>query len=356
MDRREFLRTGACVSGVLSAGCIDAVTSLARSRSQPREPPVVEDRPDAVYYPTHTEGMEMVGMARAEGCTIALSYSYPHRFWTVTDDETERVPMRDDDSIHLMVSVWDTDTNVVVPFESPNVELTRDGEVVDRRSLWPMLSQSMGFHFGDNVSLPGDGTYTAAIDLASIATRRTGAFADRFDDPVSVEIEFDYRQEMRNDLDVTELLGDSGREGAAPPMEMDMPLATVPHELNLPGTGLGEATSGDAVFLATEIENGAYFDADGQTYLAISPRTPYHLFPLPFMSLSATVTRGSETVFDDSLRSAIDPVLKYHYGAALENLESGDEITVAVESPPQVSRHEGYETAFLTMPDVEFTV
>ncbi|MFW5918482.1 MAG: DUF7350 domain-containing protein, partial [Haloferacaceae archaeon] len=312
--------------------------------------------PDAVYFPTHTEGMEMAGMARAGPYAIALSYSFPHRFWTVHETESERVYVQDPGAVHLMMSVWDAETRVVVPVGSPNIELTRDGEFVDQRSLWPMLSQTMGFHFGDNVPLPGDGSYTATIRLGPVTARRTGDFANRFDESVTAEIEFEYSRDARDDVAVREYRGKQGQKGAAPPMEMDMPLATVPHRLNLPGDEIGEATSGDGVFIATVVDEGAAFGTDGRTYLAVSPRTPYHLFPLPLMSLSATITRDGETVLDDSLRATIDPGLKYHYGAPIDGIESGDTVSLSIDAPPQVVRHEGYETAFLTMADVEFTV
>lgn len=107
------------------------------------EPPVPENRPQTVYYPSHVEGMEMVGMSSMNGMSstnsnsssgtqgnssedmeqpttstdgqktsdsryrCALTYSYPHRFWTVTGQQTEKISIQDDDSIHLIVSVWD---------------------------------------------------------------------------------------------------------------------------------------------------------------------------------------------------------------------------------------------------------
>ncbi|MFC3958976.1 DUF7350 domain-containing protein [Halovivax cerinus] len=359
MERREFVGTGATLAGALAAGCMESTTSLFQSDDRPREPPVVEDRPDAVYVPTHTEGMEMAGMTQAGPYTIALSYSFPHRFWTVRGDEAERVYVQDPGSAHLMLTVWDTETEVVVPVGSPTIELRRaDGSSVDQRSLWPMLSQTMGAHFGDNVPFPDDGTYTATVQLAPLAVRRTGDFAGRFDEFVTADIEFDYSRDARDGVDVREYPNEQGQRGVAPSTAMDMPVATVPDETTLPGTVLGDATSGDATFVATVVHDGARFASGGTagSYLAVSPRTPYNHLPLPFTSLAATVTRGSETSFDESLRATLDPELKLHYGAPIEGFESGDVVTLSVDTPPQVARHEGYETAFLAMSDVEFTV
>lgn len=118
MNRRTFLRASAGLIGSMPfAGCAE-LFSVRHG-----EPPLVEDRPKAVYYPTHSEGMKMVGtnergsmsmsesgsnsgmnntskmtMDRSGGSPMddstgeggggtsdyafALMYSYPHRFWT----------------------------------------------------------------------------------------------------------------------------------------------------------------------------------------------------------------------------------------------------------------------------------
>jgi hypothetical protein len=96
-------------------------------------------------------------------------------------------------------------------------------------------------------------------------------------------------------------------------------------------------------------------DGDG-TYLLVSPRTPYNRAPLSIMSLSFALRRDGEVRAEGSLLAAVEPQAGYHYGAAVDGVERGDVLTVGIDSPPQVSRHEGYETAFLEMPDVEIPV
>jgi hypothetical protein len=70
------------------------------------------------------------------------------------------------------------------------------------------------------------------------------------------------------------------------------------------------------------------------------------------MALSATVSRNGETVFDGRLPGALDDTLGFHYGASVPDVRAGDTVRVTVDVPPQVARHEGYETAFLGMPPV----
>jgi hypothetical protein len=92
------------------------------------------------------------------------------------------------------------------------------------------------------------------------------------------------------------------------------------------------------------------------SYLAVSARTPYNRMVIPAMGLEGTLTRDGETVFDGTLQRTLDPDLRYHYGATVEGVESGDELELRVTTPPQVARHEGYETAFVEMPATTLTL
>jgi hypothetical protein len=346
MRRRAFL--GA--SGVALAGTLAGCSGLQTRQVAAGQPPVVGDRPDAVYVPSHIEGMQMVSMAGEGRRRVGLMFSYPHRFWTITGTRTKRVSIQDSDSVHLMASVFDAETNTVLPVGSGlTTTVERDGETVDERDPWPMLSQNMGFHYGDNVALQGDGTYTVTVDVGSVGIRRYGAFAGEFEDSLSVEFELDYRQSQRDEISYRRLDEEQGQRGSVDSMAdmMTMPLSFAPERSELPGRVFGEGTSGDAVFLATATER------DGEPYLAVSPRTPHNRYVLPLMALSATVERDGETVFDDALPKAIDPELDYHYGAPVE-VRPDDTVTVSVDSPPQVSRHEGYETAFVEMDPLTF--
>jgi hypothetical protein len=352
MDRRAFL-TGAGVAGAgLLAGC-----GVLETRSQGvRSPPLVEDRPGAVYYPSHVEGMQMVGTAAAGDFQFAAMYSFPHRFWTVTGTEATKTPIEDDDAMHFMATVWDPETGTVLPETGLSLELNRDGSLVSEEVIYPMLSQPMGFHYGGNFAASGDGTYTAEVSVGGTNIRRTGAFQDRFGDPATARIEFEYSKATRNDLEFR-LLDRAGDLGALEPGDMEMvPNSLAPAEAALPGDVRGSAESGDARFVVTVLDSPpAGVDGDGQ-YLAVSPRTPYNRMVVPAMGLSGRLTRDGETIFEGRLERTLDPDLNYHYGAAVESVESGDSLTLQVGTPPQVARHEGYETAFLEMPAMDLTL
>ena len=349
MQRRDFLSAAAVAGTGALAGC----TGLFETQSV-RDDPMVEDPPDAAYFPTHVDGMEMAGMGMAGPYKAALSYTWPHRFWTVTGTRTKRVEVAKDDTVHLMATVWDADSGMVVPTANNTAEVSRDGELVDERSLWPMLSQPMSFHFGDNVALDGEGTYTASIQISPSDANLTGDFEGKFGETATADIEFEYARSTLEQLMYKPLDDRKGMQGAVSPMEMEMmPTATTPATDDFPGEVVQVAKSGDAEFVVATIEDARFGDG---TYLAVSPRTPHNSYPLPFMGLSATLERGGESVFDDSLAATLDSELGYHYGASIDGIESGDSLALTVETPPQVSRHEGYETAFLDMPTMEIDV
>ncbi|SNZ02398.1 hypothetical protein SAMN06269185_0012 [Natronoarchaeum philippinense] len=360
MHRRDALKAGAAIGGLGITGCLDQV----ETESVWRNTPLVENRPKAVYLPASREQMATYGRARTGRYAVALRYSFPHRFWTVSGTSTSKVEVGQSDSLHLMATVWDAETGVVLPV-TPRLELRHDGSVITSRTLWTMLSQRMGFHYGDNVELDGEGSYVADIRLSPIDATPVGELAGSFEEAASVSIEFEYSPDDIYDLEYTQIDEERrGTRGALPLMthgghessgDAASPVQTVPAAEDLPGELIGVGTSGDAAFAAALVPSGSRF-AEQEEFLLVSPRTPYNSIPVPQMGLSATVTRNGETVFDGPLSAAVDGTVGLHYGAAVDELQRGDRVTVSVDTPPQASRHDGYETAFFGMSSMEFTV
>jgi hypothetical protein len=356
MKRRHVLQTGGGAVLTALAGCLGG-DSTDDSESEFDDPSPPWSLSDAVYHQAHRRGMKMIGTAQHDNRMVGLSYTYAERFWTVTGTQTQRVGADNGyNSIHLMASVWHADTGTTLPVDAGlRVTVKRDGETVTERSMWPMLSQQMGAHFGDNIPFPDQEEYTLVVETGVPTVRRLGALDELSETPGTVQFEFEFSRSTRNTIRVepsgSQPLESRGEADALAPMEMSMhPLSFAPAKDELPGRRLGEGTSGDGVFVVTATDS-----ADG-TYLAVSPRTPYNGYILPLMTLSATVERDGTTVFDGPLSTAIGPDRRYHYGTTVEGIQSGDEVTISVDSPPQVARHAGYETAFLEMPDVSTTV
>ncbi len=399
--RRRLLATGAAtLAAVGVAGCADdadgdddgATNGDDASGGNGEEPasddvlpdlPRVENPPDAVYIPTHREAMDHLPTEHAGDYAVTPMITYPHRFWLVTGDRAEEVLPESPRGVHLMFTPWDPETDTVLPVDTgAQMRVRHDGEVIDRRAPWPMISQSMGFHFGDNVPLPEDGTYTVEVDLNPMTTRRTGAFDGRFEEGGTASFEFEYDDEFRRSLiDEVHYFDEElwGEHGAIEPMDhghdhddghghdddhdhddgdhdddhdhgdhgMTMPFSSVPEADAYPGLALGEPSTGDARIVGRYLPESRLAGGDG--YLLVSPRTPYNRVPLADTALSV------DGAVSTRLEQTLDDELGLHYGAPA-SLDAGDVIEVVVEGPPQVARHAGYETAFLEMPPVELPV
>ena len=366
MERRRFLAAVGALSTLPVAGCrtsdsagdtTGATTDgAAPSTAAPTTSASASGKPSGIYVQSFRERMSMQGTATAGAYGFALLFTVPHTFWTVTGDTVSTVERAPEDSIHLMAAVWDAETGAALPETGLSVEIDRDGSLVSEEVIYPMLSQPMGFHYGGNFTLDGDGTYTVELSVGATNTRRAGAFADRLDDPASAEIDLAFTDESRSAVS-TRPIEQGGQPGALQPMEsMSTPKAVAPTRAELPGTVSERARSDDADFLATLLDSPPV-GVDGRgRYLAVSARTRYNGYVLPAMALDGTVTCDGETVFDGRLARTIHPDLGYHYGAPVGTVASGDELTLSVETIPQVARHEGYETAFRQFEPVTLTL
>ena len=359
MNRRGFLTASAGVAGLL-AGCAggDAETSptpteTATATPEPTRTPVdAVELPDGVYVGPYDGGMSLQGVRRAGPYEVALLYAAPHRFWLVEGDEVEERPIRPVDDVHLMATVWDAETGVVVPETGLSVEVSRDGDPVSEAVVYPMLSQQMGFHYGGNLVLDGDGEYAVDVTVGGLPIRATGAFDGRFEDPASASFDLSFTEADREGLAFQET-ENYGSRGALPTREVEglpSPLSSA----RIPGRRLDTEQTDDAEVVPTVLTDEA---PAGDSYLAIYLRTPFNDLSITAAALSATVRRDGNAITHLEFDRTLDPELGYHYGTALETeLRSGDRLVVATETPPQIARHEGYERAFLEMEAVSFTV
>jgi hypothetical protein len=367
-SRRRFLLANTTAIMGLS-GCANVGFTRNEGSSAPDaadtenvpQRPRVEDPPSAVYIPTHRAGMVRLDTVEVGTYAVSPMISYPHRFWLVTGTEGEEV-VPTSPGIHLMFTVWDSEIQRVLPVDAgAQIRVSRNGELVDQRAPWPMISQTMGFHFGDNVPLTANGTYTVDVDLNPIGVEKTGGFQGRFEDSATATFEFEYNDEVRRQLvNGTQYLEEErwGQRGALEPMMQNrseggdehngempgssMPFSALPRADSYPGQHLGTPQSGGAPFVLRYTENSRFVEDGG--YLIVSPRTPYNRVPLPDMALSISSANEEEL----ELTQTLDDEIGLHYGAAVD-LAPDEELQVTIETPPQIARHAGYETAFIDM-------
>ena len=268
MDRRAFLAGTAGTAALGLAGCLDRF----ETRSAWEQPPLVEDRPDAVYLPPAIEQMGTYGVHEVDGLRIGLFYTFPHRFWVVTGEDDSLVTIGDADVMHLMASVWDPDTGLVPPAEIA-AEVRSGGERHQNYQLWPMLSQRMGFHYGDNVTFDEEGRYEIELRVDPTTARTSGAvdgvFAERASTVFEVEyastdvldLEFEFiDRDRRGDPGAVSLMvadHDHGEDGHDDTSRHDgdhehPPPLQAPPGSALPGELYDLGSTGDARFLATD--------------------------------------------------------------------------------------------------------
>ena len=325
--RRAVLAALAATAG----GCLSRVGFEPTSAW--RDPPVVVDRPDAVYIPAIIEGMRPLGMVDVGPLTVMLSYSYPHRFYRITGTQREVVPVGADDSIHLMLSVNATATGVPVVVPSGvTVAIERGDRLVTEEVVYPMISQQMGVHYGGNIALTGAGTYTIGFTLGGTQIDTDGllgttAVADRvafaFDPAALGEISIEYPT-------------DAGERGAMPAGPMGQ-RQQLPEPLAAPA---GWARVGTAAMGDLRLEG--FTDAAGR--LRVVAMTRYNRYPMPMLSLQAG---------DVALPPVIDRQLGYHYRSTTA-VDAAAAVPLRATLPPQVARHDGYETAFMQLPAVSW--
>ncbi|NUB91749.1 iron transporter [Haloterrigena sp. SYSU A558-1] len=355
MRRRTALATGGALLAGLSAGCLETF----RREDAWRE--LVVDPPEGVYVPPHADGMVTYGTATAGGREIGLLASRPHSFWIVADAERNRADIRSRHDVHLMATVRDAETGTFVPASVRTAIRTRGdatdsrddaAATVDERSLWPMLSQRMGPHYGDNVPLEGDGRYTATIRIGATTADAIGGVADGLETETSVEIDFAFETDEIEDVERRLIDEDEGRgeADALEPMGHAVGAENSDKRDRESAATLGRATSADVEYAATLLDGDAADRSEtDRPVLAVTARTVHNAYPLPFASLSAAVSRGGERVASAQLEEAIDARLGHCYRTAVDPslLDGADELAIDLETPPQVARHEGYETAFL---------
>ncbi|ELY86553.1 hypothetical protein C483_19125 [Natrialba hulunbeirensis JCM 10989] len=456
IDRRTLIAQTGAATGVLAlAGCLDGdddeedededdpdaengdENGADEDYGDGRPTIEVEDPPNAVYLPTHREAMRMLDPVEAGDMMLGPMLSYPHDFWTIAgsgEDAVERESPDDGRGVHMMFTLWDQQTGTVLPVDDGVQIRVYDGDeqVGSPVSPWSMISQEMGFHFGDNVTLPEDGTYTVEVTIPPLSVRTTGDLAGRLDERVSATFEFEYDDEFRHeviggvqyldeeqwgDRDALEPMdhGDHGEHGDHDGHDDEdhdheeehdhngdhdghdehddhahVPYSALPRIEEYGGTILATAgdesgvegvptahdslpRSDDAAILVALFEDGSADaerlsdDGDGDDgsssagqYLLVSPRTPYNRVPLADAALSVTVERDGDTIVgpDTALAETLDSEYGIHYGLVVDDaqIETGDSVTVTIDSPPQIARHQGYDTAFLEMPPIEFTV
>ena len=107
--------------------------------------------------------MQQLGVADWQGMKITADAMTPVPFLIYNGTAMQEVKPPKNVSFHLMVLLNDAQTGVVIPYASVWATITKGSATPFDDRLWPMISRYMGPHYGDDVSLPGSGTYKLTL-------------------------------------------------------------------------------------------------------------------------------------------------------------------------------------------------
>jgi Fe2+ transport protein len=111
--------------------------------------------------------------------------------FVVDDGTTEKlVKPSQRTSFHLMVMLTDDRTNYTIPYASVWATIRRGSKIVFDERQWPMISEYMGPHYGNNVTLPGPGTYQLSLLVSPPVSARHIEYAHIWQEPHRVNFTF----------------------------------------------------------------------------------------------------------------------------------------------------------------------
>lgn len=96
-------------------------------------------------------------------------------------------------SFHLMVMLDDAHTGVPIPYATVWATISKEGHIYYDDRQWPMLSAYMGPHYGNNVSVPGPGTYDLSLLISPPVSARHIEYAHVWLKPHRVNLTFTWK-------------------------------------------------------------------------------------------------------------------------------------------------------------------
>jgi uncharacterized protein involved in high-affinity Fe2+ transport len=96
-------------------------------------------------------------------------------------------------SFHLMVMLNDAHTGVPIPYAGVWATFAEGSRVVYDERQWPMLSAFMGPHYGNNVTLPGAGTYRLTLLISPPVAARHLEYKNVWLRPHRVTVSFHWK-------------------------------------------------------------------------------------------------------------------------------------------------------------------
>ncbi len=104
-----------------------------------------------------------LGSAFWQGMKITAEATTPLPFVIYNGTTEQMVKAGPKTSFHLMVMLSDAQTGVAIPYASVWATIKHGAKIYYDARQWPMISRYMGPHYGNDVSVPGAGTYQMSL-------------------------------------------------------------------------------------------------------------------------------------------------------------------------------------------------
>jgi hypothetical protein len=137
--------------------------------------------------------MQVLGTATWQGMKITADAMTPVPFLVYNGTSMREVMPAKNVSFHLMVLLNDAQTGVVIPYASVWATIKQGVKTPFDGSLWPMISRYTGPHYGDDLSLPGAGTYQLTLLVSPPVSARHLEYQDVWLKPHTVSFTFHWK-------------------------------------------------------------------------------------------------------------------------------------------------------------------
>ena len=137
---------------------------------------------------------QVLGVADWQGMKITAEAMTAVPFLIYNGTSMQEVKPPKNVSFHLMVLLNDAQTGVVIPYASVWATITEGSKTPFDESLWPMISRYMGPHYGNNIVLPGAGTYHLSLLISPPVSARHVEYQDVWMTSHRVNFTFHWKQ------------------------------------------------------------------------------------------------------------------------------------------------------------------
>jgi uncharacterized protein involved in high-affinity Fe2+ transport len=137
--------------------------------------------------------MQTLGTATWQGMKIVVRATTPLPFVVYAGTSERTVRPTKKDSMHLMVMLSDAHDGVAIPYASVWATIRKSGKTVFDERQWPMISRYMGPHYGNDVALPGSGTYRLTLLIGPPQAARHMEYAKVWLKPHRVTMTFHWK-------------------------------------------------------------------------------------------------------------------------------------------------------------------